>query len=179
MPNIADDCRLSRKQERAILELLNPSNRTLTDIANKVGISERTLRYWQNLPIFQKRLAQERKNLLNQGLEILKGNFTNACFVLGELLNDKSPIIRLRSCQIILEHISKLLEQKKDNRLQHPFDAYLEDYNTGEVAGGMSLHDKFLRLKEITARSIERKRDEIQREEKEKRDSHAIDLKDF
>lgn len=130
MPKSADNCRLSRKQEQAVLELLNPCHRTQLEIAKKLGISERTLRYWQSLPQFQDRLQQEKKQLFKQGLDNLRANFHLAAQTLGTLLVDKSPVIRLRASQTIVDYNLKLQEQGSGKQPQHPDDEYYAQIQT-------------------------------------------------
>lgn len=120
----SENFRLSRKQEQAILELVNPANKTLVRIAKKIGVTERTLYNWLNLPHFNKRLAQERKKLAKQGFDTLKANVNLAALTLGDLLRNKSPNIRLRASQVIIENTFKLLERERLIKSRNPFDEY-------------------------------------------------------
>lgn len=110
MQEFAENFRLSRKQEQAILELVNPSAHSLAEIANKIKVSERTLYNWLKLPHFQKRLREERTRLREQAFNNLKSTLNNAVEKLGELLDSESESIKLKACQTVLDYNIRIAE---------------------------------------------------------------------
>lgn len=95
---------LSRKQERAISELLNPDNKDIEHAAEKAGVRPNTLRAWFYEPDFQERLQYEREKLLEDAVSSLKTHFSRAVDVLGEILNSGSESAKLKACQMILDY---------------------------------------------------------------------------
>ena len=69
---MSENVRLSAKQEKAILELVDLANKTVEDVAKKIGINERTLYRWLALPSFKERLQEERDRLREQSFNKLK-----------------------------------------------------------------------------------------------------------
>lgn len=114
----SDNFRLSAKQERAVLELVNPSTGTLEEIAKRIGVSERTLYNWLSLPHFQARLQEERGRLRTEAFDKLKSTINKAVERLGELLDSDSDSIKLRSAQAILDYNIKVVEiQEAEERI--------------------------------------------------------------
>ncbi len=90
--------RLTRKQSRAIVELLNPDNKSNIDIAGKLNVSERTLYNWLSDPNFMRSLEEERRKWEKKALNNFKGRFIKASMVLDELMGSKDEAIKLRTC---------------------------------------------------------------------------------
>ena len=114
--DLSKNVRLSGEQQKAILPLLG--NHTIAEVANQIGITERTLYRWLTLPHFQEKLQQEREKLREQAFDNLKATLNKAVERLGELLDDESSSVRLRACQTILDYNIKLVEiQELEERL--------------------------------------------------------------
>ncbi|MGE5444532.1 MAG: phBC6A51 family helix-turn-helix protein [Ignavibacteriales bacterium] len=110
---MAGNGRLSAKQERAILELANPSNRTVEDVAKKIGVGERTLYRWLTLPHFEKCLSEEREKLRDQAFSNLKARLNTAVERLGGLLDSETESIKLRASQAILDYNIKIVKTEE------------------------------------------------------------------
>ena len=106
----AENFRLSRKQELAVLEFLKPSNATVKIVSKKIGISERTLYNWLNIPQFQDRLAEERRKIVKKGYDLLVQNLLSAVECLKDLLSSATETIKLRASQSILDYNIKIGE---------------------------------------------------------------------
>lgn len=106
----SDNCRLSAKQERAVLELVNPSTGTLEEVAKRIGVSERTLYNWLGLPHFQNRLQEERNRLRTEAFDKLKSTLNRAVERLSELLDSETETVRLRACQSVIDYNLKAKE---------------------------------------------------------------------
>jgi hypothetical protein len=119
LQDFAENCRLSRKQEQAIIELLDPSNKALVETAQKVGIAERTLRYWLKLPHFQEQLEHERQRLRDKAFSKLRNTLTMAVERLEELLDDANSNVKLKACQTVLDFNLKVIEiEELEKRLE-------------------------------------------------------------
>lgn len=108
MQNFAENCRFSKKQERAILELLNPSSRTIAEVAKQAGVSERTLHYWLKLPHFQERLECERARVRQEAFGKLSDSIGRAVEQLCALLTNENSNVKLKACQTVLDYGFKL-----------------------------------------------------------------------
>lgn len=113
MQKFSGDDKLSRLQERAILELLSPDGKTHAEIAQTLNISERTIYNWLSLPEFRKRLLQERNKIREEALEGLKTILSKAVKKLESLLGAKSDGVKLRSAQTILDFNLRLKEAQE------------------------------------------------------------------
>ncbi len=107
---MSGNIRLSAKQEQTILEIINPANKTMEDVAKKIGINERTLYRWLTLPQFKRRLQGERNRLREQGFNKLKALLNAAVERLGNLLDDASSSIKLRASQTVVDYNIKVAE---------------------------------------------------------------------
>lgn len=115
---MAENDRISVKQEKALLELVNPSNKTVEEVARKIGVGERTIYRWLTLPHFKERLEEEKKKLRHQALDELKATLNKAVSALRELLNSANESIRLRGAQSVIDFNLKLGEiQDVEQRL--------------------------------------------------------------
>ncbi|MGE5443281.1 MAG: hypothetical protein ACM3SR_01610 [Ignavibacteriales bacterium] len=113
VPKTSENFRLSTKQELAILELLSPDNKTLGDVATKVGVNERTIRTWLKLPHFEERLKKEREKLRDQAFTNLKARLNTVVERLSELLDSATESIKLRASQTILDYNIKIVETEE------------------------------------------------------------------
>lgn len=99
------------KQASAIIELLNPANRTHADAAAKCGITERQLYRWLDDPTFQQELAQARQALLERTLDRLAGANVYAVDALIETLSKANPAgLRRLAANDIIGHTVKLVD---------------------------------------------------------------------
>lgn len=97
MPKFAQNCPLTSKQEAAVLVLLKPFHGTNKQVAEAVGVSERTIKYWLKQPRFQERLKEGRAQVWQEALDNLTGTLSWASRVLAELLQSGSESVRLRA----------------------------------------------------------------------------------
>jgi transposase-like protein len=106
----AENFRLSGKQEQAILEFLKPTNTTVKIVSKKIGVTERTLYNWLNIPQFQDRLDEERRKIVKKGYDLLEQILLSAVECLKDLLSSEMESIRLRASQSILDYNIKIGE---------------------------------------------------------------------
>lgn len=97
MRNFAENCGLSSKQALAIRVLLRPFHGTQAQIAEEVGVSERTIHSWLKQPHFQEQLKEMRKQMWQESLDTITGSLNLASEVLQQLLRSESESIKLRS----------------------------------------------------------------------------------
>ena len=115
---MAENGKVTAKQEKAIIELLNPTNKSVLGVANKLGIGERTIHTWLKQPGFRKALGESRNRLREDALERLKESVITAVECLTGLLSGKE-IIRLKASQLIIDYTLKLRETEDfDERLK-------------------------------------------------------------
>lgn len=95
--------RISRRQEAAIIELLNPSNKSKSEIAKKVKISERTLYNWLKKPEFQSELRLKHLELKRNTLRSLHAISIEALSGIQELTHSEDESIKLKACQTIIQ----------------------------------------------------------------------------
>lgn len=103
MKDTSGKFRPTRKQERAILEYLNPENRSNTEIARKAGISARTWYTWLRKPEFRQALWKERRESREKALWTLQANLIEALRGLQELMHSEDESIKLKACKAIIE----------------------------------------------------------------------------
>lgn len=128
---MSENDRLSAKQERAILELANPSNRTVEDVAKKIGVGERTLYRWLTLPHFEKCLREEREKLRDEAFSNLKARLNTAVERLGGLLDSETESIKLRASQVILDYNIKIVETEEIEERLKALEEALERRKNG------------------------------------------------
>ncbi len=118
MQEMAENGKVTGKQEKAIIELLNLTNKSVLGVANKLGMGERTIHRWLKQPQFQKALGESRNKLREDALERLKESVITAVECLTGLLSGKE-IIRLKASQLIIDYTLKLRETEDfDERLK-------------------------------------------------------------
>lgn len=103
MQKIADDGSLTKKQLLAIVELCNPANRRISDVANKIGVGERTLFTWLKLPHFKEKLQIEKETLRRESLDTLKSTLLEAVTALRLLLQSENEGIKLKAALAVIE----------------------------------------------------------------------------
>jgi transposase-like protein len=114
---------LSPKQEEAIVLLLNPQL-TRAEIAEKLGIGERTLYSWLQDEKFQRELKAARSKLLESAIENLKTSLENAVTKLNELVNSDDERVSLRACALVISFNLKAKDQELDDRLSELEELY-------------------------------------------------------
>lgn len=101
---------LTKRQELAIQELLNPANKKIEEVACKVRISRRSLYNWLKIPEFRKRLEEEKNRITQEAFDKLRITLSKSVETLGELLDSQSEATRLKVCQMILDYNIRLIE---------------------------------------------------------------------
>jgi len=108
---------LTDKQLKAIPFLIG--SKTYQEGCKKARIAPKTYYKWLKNPTFKNELKQQRDNLIEDALEILKGHITKAVETLGELLisTDSDSLKRLLA-KDILNYVLKARElEDMDKRL--------------------------------------------------------------
>jgi hypothetical protein len=103
------DTDLTIKQHKAITALLTGAN--CPDVARQIGVNERTVQRWQNLPAFKAELERQRRQLAEQALSALQGLTDRAVTRLGRLIDSESESVALRACQFVIEQTREHIEQ--------------------------------------------------------------------
>src|SRR5215212_1718645 len=93
-----------------VLILALASGMSVREAARKAGTSERTVHRRLNDAAFRDRVTETRDQLFQRAAGCLADAATEAVNTLRELLEDKSPMVRLGACRAILEHGPKLHE---------------------------------------------------------------------
>ena len=102
--------RLSRKVEQAVIALL--SAKTVEEAARSVGISVKTLRRWQKLPEFEKKLRESRISNFRHSMARLQQASVPAVTTLLKLMVDAAtPVaVKARCAYYVLEQMRKAIE---------------------------------------------------------------------
>ena len=115
-PDIFNAETLSEKQLNAILHIL--AARTMTEAAEKAGISRNTLYEWMKLPAFKAELQWHRDLVFEEALEQLKLDAVKAVDNLGALLDHEVAGFRRTVSLEILTLVMKAREQSKIAKLE-------------------------------------------------------------
>jgi len=110
MQEIAENGKVTAKQEKAIIELLNPTNKSILGIACKLNIGERTLHTWLKQPKFKGALCDARKELTKDSLNKLKESLGEAVNVINGLMGSDKEMISLKASQLVIDYNLKLRE---------------------------------------------------------------------
>lgn len=102
---------LSHLQHKAIIELISTGNKSLKEIAQKVGVSMRTIRYWNHNPQFQEALSEAMEDLKKEAIDsslfaVRIEAVTNMIKHEAEVVKNfdiKGAIVRLGERQALLE----------------------------------------------------------------------------
>ena len=97
--------KLTRKQEQAIGALL--SEQTLGGAAEKVGVSEVTIRRWLKLPDFLAAYREARREVVEKSVAQMQQSSWAASTTLIRLLGSGSDSIRLQAARTILDQANK------------------------------------------------------------------------
>ena len=100
--------KLTRKQEQAISALL--SEQTLTAAAERIGVSEITLRRWLKQDGFLAAYREARREVVEKAVSQLQQASWAASTTLLKLLGSGSDSVRLRAAQTILDQASRGIE---------------------------------------------------------------------
>ncbi len=100
---------LTNKQLKAVPHLI--ASKTLKDGCKKARISRQTLYTWLQEPVFKEELRKRRDTIIDEALEDLKGNLTEATDTLIDLLQttDSEPLKRYVAKDII-DYVMKARE---------------------------------------------------------------------
>ena len=119
MQKIAQNGTVTARQEKAIIELLTPTNKSVLSVAKKLRMGERTIHTWLKQPEFQKALRESRNKLREDAIERLKETVITAVECLTGLLTSEKEIIRLKASQLIIDYTLRLRETEDfDERLK-------------------------------------------------------------
>lgn len=139
---MSDNGRSWHKQEKVIQELIRPTNLSLSEIAERVGVGERTLYRWMSDSHFKEELSKARRKVREESIETLKVLFSRAVNNLSQLLDDSDTRIRIRACQLVLDFNLEIIEfAELDERLKK-----LEDARDGITP--LNSQEKFAELME-------------------------------
>ena len=108
---------LTQKQEQAIQALLSLGS--LSDAAQAVQVSERTLRRWISQAPFQRALHQSRKQIFDSVIAKLAGLGVEATNTVASIMRNRknTPATRLRAASEILGHMMQAHDQDLEQRL--------------------------------------------------------------
>lgn len=97
-------------QYMAISLLLSEAR--VSDVADKCGIGETTLRRWLRDDEFKGELAEAQNELVSAAIARLTGTSTDAVNVLVEVMSNKNApaVARVRSADLVLQHRQKFAE---------------------------------------------------------------------
>jgi len=100
---------LTHKQEKAIMLLLE--NKKMEEVAQKLGISTKTLYRWLKQDAFKQRFAEVRQELFNEALNSLKTLTKEAIDTLEDILkNGTKETSRVTASKTVLELALRLKE---------------------------------------------------------------------
>jgi predicted DNA-binding protein YlxM (UPF0122 family) len=117
-PDIFNAVTLSEKQLSAIPLII--AARSMTEAAEKIGISRNTLYEWQKIPAFKAELQRQTDMVVEEALERLKLNVVKAVDVFGEILdNPNIKAFYKRDASLdVLKLVMKTREQSKITQLE-------------------------------------------------------------
>jgi len=113
MQELAGNGKITARQEKAIIELLNPTNKSILGIAYKLNIGERTLHAWLKQPKFKEALFNARKELTKDSLNKLKESLGEAVNVINGLMGSDKEMISLKASQLVIDYNLKLREDEE------------------------------------------------------------------
>ncbi len=126
MQEISD---LSKKQERALVELLNCL--TVKEVAQKLKVSEATLYRWMQDDNFRTHYRAARRKIVEQALGQLQKATGEAVKTLLEVMQnaEASPHARVASARTILEFSIKAVELEDLSERVEILEGLLEERN--------------------------------------------------
>ena len=123
------DIKSADRKEKAILALLDGA--TILETSVQAGVSKKTLFKWLQELEFQQRLEQEKNNIRDKDINLLKSTVGDAIKTLRMLLRFQSENIRLEASRTLLEYGFKAIELseivERIQKLEHMFG---EDYKS-------------------------------------------------
>jgi DNA-binding NarL/FixJ family response regulator len=120
---------LTPKQTRAVAALL--TGKKLSDVAAELGISERTLRAWRQLPGFVAALRAGRQEILDATLGVLLQQAPKAALTLFTLQDCDEPTVRARAALGVLDRVLKAVEVTDLNEQLAELRSRIEELNRG------------------------------------------------
>lgn len=112
---MAGSDRLSGLQRRGVHAVL--ACRTVAESAERVGVSERTVRRWQTDPRFRDALRDEARAAARRAVDGLLAGQVAAVQVLRDALADPVAGTRIRAATALLEHGQRVAGDDLDERL--------------------------------------------------------------
>jgi len=109
---MAENGKVSAKQEKVIIELLNPTNKSVSGIAKNLNIGERTIYSWLKQSVFKEALFNARKELIKDSLNKLKESLGEAINVINGLMHSDKEMISLKASQLVIDYNLKLREDE-------------------------------------------------------------------
>ena len=102
--------KLSRKKESTIAALI--SLPTICDAAKSVGVGEKTLFRWLQLPEFQEAYRKARREIVKQAVAQIQGALSEAVKTLSDIMKDsKAPAsARVTAARSIIDTAIKAVE---------------------------------------------------------------------
>lgn len=103
--------KFTHKKEMALILLLDGYKHS--EVASKIGVTERTIQRWLKESEFQKRLAQGREDIYKQGMDSLRETFSKAVKKVSELLDSQSEKTSLKAAELIIS-LNREINEKQD-----------------------------------------------------------------
>ena len=114
-----------RSRKKAIPYLL--SCKSYAQAAKKIGVSEHQVYDWLKDPEFKAELENQRNQVTEAAINILKMNTTKAAETLGALLSSANELVQRGAANDILNHVARFREtQELERRI-----AVLEEQTKG------------------------------------------------
>lgn len=107
--------RVSPQQEQAVIQLALENS--TAKAAVKIGVSDRTVRRWTNLPAFKAAFREQARQNSEQAMCALRAAQLQAVNVLWEQLNDSNALVQYRAAALLLETGMQLTDQDVEERL--------------------------------------------------------------
>ena len=123
------DIKSADRKEKAILALLDGA--TILETSVQAGVSKKTLFKWLQELEFQQRLEQEKNNIRDKDINLLKSTLGDAIKTVRVLLRSQSESVRLEASRTLLEYGFKAIELSEIvERIQELEHMFGEDYKS-------------------------------------------------
>ena len=110
MQEMAGISKVTARQEKAIIELLNPTNKGVLGVAKKLNIGERTIHTWLKQSAFKEALYNARNELTKDNLNKLKESLGEAVNVMYGLMGSDKEMVRFKASQLVIDYNLKVRE---------------------------------------------------------------------
>ncbi len=107
----SDPDRLTPKQTQAVAALLTGA--TCQEVATSLGITDRTLRTWKQLPAFAAALQEARQEILDGMIGVLLNMTPKAALTLRNLMDCDEAPTRCRAALGVVDRVIKAFEIKE------------------------------------------------------------------